>query len=187
VWPGDPPFALSWRARIDRGDPFNLSELSLSPHTGAHADAPLHVLEAGADVASLPLEAYWGPVRVIDWVGRGRIDRPALEPEPWERVERVLFRTRGPWGLEEDSYLTAEAADFLCSLGLRLVGIDRVSLDAPDRAELPVHRAFARSGVATLECLDLMHVDAGEYDLVALPLALEGADASPVRAALRRR
>jgi arylformamidase len=168
-----------------------LGKLSLSLHTGAHADAPLHVRDSGADVAAVDLDAYWGMARVVDWIARGPIDRPDLEASDWKRVERVLFRTRlageGPAFGEDDPYLTADGAAFLCQIGLKLVGIDRPSLDAFASSDLPAHRAFVRAGVATLEGLVLSHVEPGDYELVALPLALEGAEASPVRAALRTR
>jgi len=156
----------------------NVGAISLSTHAGAHADAPLHVVAGGGDVTSLPLEAFWGPAHVFDMRDR-EIGATALSLLDWHGVERVLFRSGG------EGYLLPAAADFLIERNVRLVGIDSLSVDREGDPEMPVHRAFARAGVAVLECLRLQHAPAGDYELAALPLALAGADASPVRAALR--
>jgi len=155
----------------------NVGAVSFSTHAGAHADAPLHVVAGAGDITSLALEAFWGPARVIQV--SGAVGATALSSLDWHGVERALFRTGG------EGYLLPAAADFLIERRVRLVGIDSLSVDPENDAEMPVHRAFARAGVAVLECLRLQHAPAGDYELAALPLAIEGADASPVRAALR--
>ena len=124
------------------------------------------------------LEAFWGPARVFE-TGAGAVGATALSALDWQGVERALFRTGG------EGYLTEEAAAFLIERRVKLVGIDTLSVDPEGHPDMPVHRAFARAGIAILECLRLDHAAAGDYELVALPLAIEGADASPVRAALR--
>ncbi len=191
VWPGDTPPAWEWTAALERGDPMNLGKLTLSPHTGTHVDAPLHLVAGGEDVASLPVEIFWGRARVVSWIGRSALDRGSLEGLDWQGVERVLFRTRRA---EEPlryrpGYVVLQpaAARFLCEQGVTLVGVDTPSVDPFDSTDLPAHRVLARARVAILECLELGEVAAGDYELAALPLKLAGADASPVRAVLRAR
>ena len=181
VWPGDEPYRLSWTGRIADGARCNAGAVSLSTHAGAHADAPLHVLADGADVASVALEPYWGPARVFDATGAVEIDRARLAAYDWTGVERALLRTEGK------GYLSVDAAAFLIERRVLLVGIDSLSVDVEDHPNMPVHKVFASSGVAILECLRLENVEAGDYELSALPLSIEGGDASPVRAALRRK
>jgi arylformamidase len=196
VWPGDTPFALEVAWSPGSGDSVTVSKLTLSPHTGAHADAPLHVGAGPGDVASQPLEAYWGPCRVLDWRAEaardGCVARVALEQRAGELAgaTRVLFRTlEQPLATFPESFphFAADAASWLAALpGMRLVGIDTFSVDAPDSKDLAAHHAFFDRGVAILEGLDLGSAAPGTWELSALPLRLEGADASPVRAALRR-
>jgi arylformamidase len=182
MWPGDAPFHFSWTSRMRGGAAANVGAISLSTHAGAHVDAPLHVIEHGTDVASVALEAFWGPARVFDVEGLGRLDAAALGKLDWDGVERALLRTQAA-----AACLAEDAAAFLATRGVRLIGIDSLSVDAPDDDGLPVHRALAAAGIAILECLVLEAARAGDYELAALPLALAGADASPVRAVLRAR
>lgn len=182
VWPGDEPYRLRWTGRIDQGARCNAGALSLSTHAGAHADAPLHVLRDGQDVGSVGLDAYWGPARVFDVSDSTEIGRERLAALEWAGVRRALFRTE-----TLGAHLTEDAAAFLVEQQVFLVGIDSLSVDVEDHPDMPVHKIFAWAGVAILECLRLEEVEAGDYELAALPLAIEGGDASPVRAALRRK
>ena len=190
VWPGDTALAIETTWDPAAGSAVTVCKVTMSPHTGAHADAPLHVGAGPGDAASLSLEAYWGPCFVFDAAGVQTIDgavaRRALE-SAGEGCERLLFRTQASPLVtfpEAFPHFTPEGAAVLADL--RLVGIDTFSVDAPDSKNLPAHRAFFGAGCVILEGLDLSQVVAGRYELVALPLALVGADASPVRAALRR-
>ena len=178
VWPGDAPFRLDWTSRLTGGASANVGAVSFSTHVGTHADAPLHVLDDAADVVSLPLDAFWGRARVIDVPGRA-VDGALLAKLDWQGVERVLFITGG------SGWLTDDGAGFLVLRQVRLIGIDSMSIDAPESARLSVHLALARAGIALLEGLDLSLAAPGDYELVALPLAIAGGDASPVRAVLR--
>jgi arylformamidase len=189
VWPGDPPFQIEWSSRIADGAGFNLSTLQLSPHTGTHADAPYHVAEDGARIGGSPLDAFLGPVRVVDAAGWASLSRsriqPILQAGP---VERVLFHT-GCWpgtqGFPKDfASIDPQAAAFLVDIGVRLVGTDAPSVDAFDTDDLPVHHLLRQGGVQTLESLLLDGVPPGDYQLIALPLRLDEAEASPVRAVL---
>ncbi len=199
VWPGDTAFELDVAWSPASGDSVTVSRITMSPHTGAHADAPLHVGAGPTDAAGLDLAAYWGPCVVLDWRAeiarspRGAIEADALTARgsEFEGAERVLFRTLD---LTLDSFpetfphFTAEAAGWLAARaarGLRLVGIDTFSVDHPTSKDLAAHRALFAGGLVVLEELDLTQVAPGRYELVALPLKIVGGDASPVRAALR--
>lgn len=190
VFPGDTPYRQRWAARIAPGCPVNVGELTLSPHVGAHADAPLHYDPQGVPVGALDLDAYLGPCRVIHAIARGPLVR-------WEHLAhaagslppRVLVRTyeRAPvdrW----DPALAAfapETIERLADAGVRLVGIDTASIDPAESKTLDSHQVIRQRGLRVLENLVLDAVPEGDYELIALPLKLMTADASPVRAVLR--
>ncbi|MDM0077756.1 arylformamidase [Variovorax sp. J2P1-59] len=190
VFPGDTPYHQRWAATIAPGCPVNVSEITLSPHVGAHADAPLHYDPAGATIGDVDLTPYLGPCRVIHAIARG----PLIE---WAHIAhaidglppRVLVRTyeRAPvdrW----DGRLAAFAPatiERLASLGVKLVGIDTASIDPADSKTLDSHQVIRRLDLRVLENLVLDEVPEGDYELIALPLKLVSADASPVRAILR--
>ena len=190
VFPGDTPYAQQWAATIAPGCPVNVSTLTLSPHVGAHADAPLHYDPHGVAVGALDLEPYLGRCRVVHAIARGPL-------VTWQHIAhamhdlppRVLVRTyeRAPvdhW----DPLLAAfapETLERLADAGVRLVGIDTASIDPADSKTLDSHQVIRRRGVRVLENLVLDAVPEGDYELIALPLKLMAADASPVRAVLR--
>ena len=165
-----------------------MSAIELSPHVGAHADAPVHYDPAGITVGQLSLEPYLGACRVIHAIACG----PLIE---WRHLEhalaglpkRVLVRTYAQVPLDRfDEALTGYAADTierLAALGVVLVGIDTASIDPADSKALPSHQVVRRRGLRVLE--NLVLVPEGDYELIALPLKLMQADASPVRAVLR--
>ncbi len=189
VFPGDTPLSREVLQDCTGGDPITLSTLRSTVHLGAHADAPSHYSKAGATIEQQPLDLYIGPAQVIEVeVGRdGRIT-PDHVPED-VRASRVLLKT-GTWpdhtAFNRDfAAIDPALVDLLAGESVRLVGIDTPSVDPADSKDLPAHRAFFRTGLSILECLDLSGVEAGMYELIALPLRLEGFDASPVRAVLR--
>ncbi len=189
VWPGDAP--LSREVLLDQtwGDSVTLSTLKATVHLGAHADAPLHYGVHGSDIADRPLELYLGNCQVMripaargSRIGPGDLTSPI-------RAARVLFAT-GTY--PDPSRFTGDFAAldpsliaFLHERGVRLVGIDTPSVDLFSSRELETHRAILARDMAILEGLVLDHVSEGLYELIALPLALVGFDASPVRAILR--
>lgn len=189
VFPGDTPYAQEWSATLGPGCPVNVGRLTLSPHVGAHADAPLHYDSGGAAVGTLDLWPYLGPCRVIHAIGR----RPFVR---WEHLAhasgalppRVLVRTceRAPerWDPRFAAF-APETIERLHQAGVRLVGIDTASVDPAESKELPSHQAIRRLDMRVLENLVLDDVPEGDYELIALPLKLVAADASPVRAVLR--
>ena len=190
MFPGDAPFGSIWAARIGPGCPVNVSTLTLSPHTGAHADAPLHYDDSGAAIGALPLAPYIGPCRVIHAIGCG----PLVQ---WQHLAhalaglppRVLVRTMHHAAVARwDPDLTAFAPETLEALaehGVRLVGIDTASVDPASSKTLESHQVLRRRDLRVLENLVLDDVPEGDYELIALPLKLTTADASPVRAILR--
>ncbi|MCM0609690.1 MAG: arylformamidase [Ideonella sp. WA131b] len=190
VFPGDTPFARRWQARIGPGCAVNVSMLTLSPHTGAHADAPLHYDNAGAAIGELPLEPYLGHCRVIHAIGRGPLVQPAhLAHALASLPPRVLVRTyaRMPQSHFDDVLpaLAPETIEQLADAGVVLVGIDSASIDPADSKTLDAHQVLRRRGLRVLENLLLDEVPEGDYELIALPLRLTTACASPVRAVLR--
>ena len=195
VFPGDTPLAIDLAFDPATGDSVTVCRVTMSPHTGAHADAPIHVGAGPEDAAGLPLNAFWGPcavvaVRGVEAIGATEVARALAEAAGFGApIERLLVRTQdAPYTVfpERFPHFTAEGAAALARHpGLRLVGIDTFSVDAVDSKDLPAHRTLFEEGIALLEGLDLSAAASGRYELVALPLRLAGADASPVRAALR--
>ena len=190
VFPGDTPYRQRWAATLGPGCPVNVSEITLSPHVGAHADAPLHYDPAGEPVGALALAPFLGRCRVIHAIDCG----PLVE---WRHIEhavaelppRVLLRTYRRMPVDRwDGQLSAFAPDTIEALadrGVQLVGIDTASIDPADSKTLDSHQVIRRRGLRVLENLVLDEVAEGDYELIALPLKLTTADASPVRAILR--
>ncbi len=194
VWPGDTNFDFELVAKISEGSSVNVGRIEMSVHTGAHIDAPLHFDDDGVDAANVPLEKYVGPCIVADVRPDDRGILPAHLPEGLAAdaaaCTRVLLRSykRRPDGFDEGmAHATPELADWLSEHGVVLLGIDTDSMDAFESKELPAHRRLNANGIAILEGIDLSNVAPGRYELVALPLRIEGADGSPVRAVLIER
>jgi arylformamidase len=190
VFPGDTAYAQRWVAEIGPGGPVNVSELVLSPHIGAHADAPLHYDAAGAAVGTLDLDPYLGPCRVVHAIDRAPLVLPSHLAHALAGLPpRVLVRTYRRAPLERfDDALAAfapETIEALADRGVVLVGIDTASIDPASSKALPSHQVLRRRGLRVLENLLLDDVAEGDYELIALPLKLTTADASPVRAVLR--
>ena len=190
VFPGDTPYQQRFVASIGPGCPVNVSAITLTPHVGAHADAPLHYDNEGAPIGAVDLAPYLGRCRVIHCIGRG----PLVE---WRHIEhalddlppRVLVRTYLHAPLDRfDTQLPAYAPatlERLADLGVRLIGIDTASIDPADSKTLDSHQVIRRRDVRVLENLVLDDVPEGDYELIALPWKLMTCDASPVRAVLR--
>ena len=190
VFPGDTAYVQRWTARIGPGCPVNVSALTLSPHLGAHADAPLHYDDAGHAIGLLDLEPYLGPCRVVHALGCGaRVGWTHIAHAATALPPRLLVRTCERMPVDRfDAQLTALDPDLverLADLGVRLVGVDSASVDPADSKTLPTHQVLRRRGLRVLENLWLDEVPEGDYELIALPLKLVSADASPVRAVLR--
>jgi arylformamidase len=194
VWPGDTAYDFGFVARIAEGASVNVGRVEMSVHTGAHTDAPLHFEDGAADIASVSLEPYLGPCAVVDVVGgAGGVTPEHLPAEADALVKgtgRLLVRCYAHRPGAFDTHMrhaTPALADWLHARGALLLGIDTDSMDAFDSKDLPAHHRLMRHGIAILEGIDLSAVRPGRYELVALPLRLVGADASPVRAVLVER
>src|SRR6266508_571145 len=172
TYPGDPIVRLERVRALEDGAAANISRLDFGVHTGTHVDAPSHFIDGAPAAETLPLHVLVGPVRVVDATGV---------------AERVLFKTRNSALWEQDSFvddfvsLTGDGAQALIDRGVRLVGIDYLSLGDED-----AHRALLGAGIVAVEGLDLRGVDPGEYQLVCAPLKLVGSDGAPDRALLFR-
>lgn len=189
VFPGDTAYAQRWVQRIGPGCPMNVSEITTSPHVGAHADAPLHYADGAAAVGALELAPYLGRCRVIHAIDRG----PLIEVNHLAHAvrglpPRVLVRTNecAPTAWTDDfSAYAPKTIEWLASLGVKLVGIDTASIDPAASQSLDSHQQVRRFDLRVLENLVLDDVPEGDYELIALPLRWVDADASPVRAILR--
>jgi arylformamidase len=193
VYPGDTAFSRKVALDINSGANITLSSITTSVHVGAHADAPNHYARSGSDIASRSLDFYYGPCQVIK-VQIGPYERilPAHLNGQEILAPRVLFRTEtfsflDPKWNGRYASLSAQLVHWLADQNVRLVGIDTPSIDLDDDTVLLSHAAIAARDMAILEGLDLSKVSDGLYELIALPLKLSGADASPVRAALIKR
>ncbi len=192
VWPGDTPFQLHTKMERESGDFVNLTTITLSAHTGSHADAPYHFSDDGATIDLVELAPYWGLAQVVTV---SKEEGPLL---PIDFIDydltlapRLLVRT--PVGQrirdyfpEKIAYPSPTLANLLGASDIILYGTDAPSMDAIDSLELPGHRAMLDNKIAILEGLDLRLAEDGIYELSALPLCIAGGDGSPVRAALRR-
>ncbi|MFU2512843.1 arylformamidase [Pseudomonas aeruginosa] len=190
TWPGDTPFQEE-RWQIDEQCPVNVGRVTLSPHTGAHADAPPHYNGEGVAIGAVGLESYLSPCRVIHCLDALDLVHPEHLLSRLEAVPaRVLIRTwnKAPLqaGPEQFAAIDPACNELLAAHGVCLIGTDTHSLDSQESKSLDAHRAVARHGMATLEGLLLDEVPPGDYELIALPLKFTHLDASPVRAVLRR-
>ena len=191
VWPGDTPFSANQLLNIDQGHSVNLTTLTLSSHIGTHADAYYHFAQMGPPLEQMPLAAYIGPATVVTVQRRaGPLtvdDFPRLD---WQRVDRLLVHSAAsdyPASQFPQNFVypSPGLADFLGEQGVVLFGSDAPSMDHLNSKSLPGHNALWRNQIVILEGLLLAEVPDGDYELVALPLVIEGGDGSPVRAVLR--
>lgn len=188
-WPGDTPFSFKLSATKKETGSVNIGQITTSLHMGTHVDAPFHFDDDGATIEDLELDVFIGPTRLIDVSQCPAICRKTLEAFDLEGVTRLLLRTgssgdprRFPQSIPAPD---PDIAPFLQEKGIRLIGVDLPSVDPLDSKSLSTHHALARHGIYILENLMLGHVTPGDYELIALPLSLREADASPVRAVIR--
>lgn len=194
-WPGDPEPILERVLDMDQGEEANVTFLKMTAHTGTHIDAGSHFLAAGATLDEFPFEAGIGPARVIEIAADAvRIGREHLTGRDIQPGDRLLLKTRNsrvPWYNQEFdtnfAALSADGARYLAGLGIRMVGIDYLSIGAwePDGGD--THRILLGAGIWILEGLNLENVAPGIYDLICLPLRIAGSDGAPARAVVRHR
>lgn len=191
VWPGDTRFSSQMVMSIEQGDSVNLTTITTTSHLGTHADAPSHFLADGLTIDQVPLTAYLGPATVVTVQREAGPLTPTDFPNlDWTKVERLLVHSSAS-SIPLDQFPTdfvypsPELANWLGQYGLVLFGSDAPSMDDLNSKTLESHKALRRNGLAILEGLLLSHVPDGVYELVALPLKIEGGDGSPLRAVLR--
>jgi arylformamidase len=189
-WVTSPPFELIERRRMSKGESNNSSAVAMSVHSGTHLDAPFHFVPNGKPIDALPLELFIGPARVCAIDGGTHITAAGVASLDLKGETRVLFKTRNSRLLRERQYdpgfmaFSVEAARALVELGIKLVGLDYLSVAHADE-QVPVHRAFLDHDVVLLEGIDLGEVTPGRYELICFPIRLRGADGAPCRAVLR--
>ncbi len=190
IWPGDTAFNIEATWQMSDDCPVLVSKLTLSTHSGTHADAPSHYDPAGIDMAKTDLLPYLGPCSVVEApAGEGPVTLQDILTRLPDNPQRLLIRTfdRFPHENWPDGFrpIDAPLIDHLAHQGCLLVGTDTPSLDPETSKTLAAHIAIKKAGMAILEGLVLDAVPPGEYELIALPLKIRNADASPVRAILR--
>src|SRR4051812_43170580 len=192
VWPSDPPLKLTPQGHLsrDKTHTVQVTRIEMGSHTGTHIDAPFHFIEGGRRLEQIPLSELVGPAVVVEITGVPSIQRKRLEPLNWNNVQRVLFKTGNSahWKdgafYEKFVFLEPDAAEFLVERGVRLIGIDYLSIDPYKSEKHPTHFVLLSRNVIIIEGLNLSQVAPGPYQMVALPLNLQSGDGAPARVIL---
>ncbi|MBI2856831.1 MAG: cyclase family protein [Chloroflexi bacterium] len=191
VWPGDPAVSAEPVKSLAAGDSSNVSLYRIGTHTGTHVDAPRHFLAEGDGVDRLDLALLMGRARLFQLPDASHIDRKTLESLDLNGVTRLLLGTRNSALLKQGrverdyAYLTDDAAKYAVDLGIRLVGVDYLSIEQYKAEGHPTHRTLLGAGAAIIEGLDLGDVPPGDYELLCLPLKIKDGDGAPARVVLR--
>ena len=192
-FPGDPVPRIHRFMKMEDGDPCNVSHMEMCVHSGTHVDAPMHHVLGGAGIETLPIEVMIGPCRVIDAGNVDVVTAAILEAMDLpEGLERLIVRTSASalwdapqWGRREDfAGLSADAARWVVARGIRLVGIDSLTIEHFDGPDAPAHVALLEAAVVVIEGLDLRAIAPGDYELVCLPMKLAGCEGAPARVVL---
>jgi arylformamidase len=192
TYPGNTPFSLEAVKRISRGDSSNVSTLHMSVHAGTHVDAPRHFFDGAPGAAALPLEMLLGRTRVVEISTRSGIGAEQLAGLDLSDDVRVLFKTSNSrlWGSSDFHTdfvgVTASGAEHLVAHGIKVVGVDYLSVEEFRKPGAPAHHVLLGGGAIVIEGLDLRGVDPGIYDMICLPLRVVGSDGAPARVVLRR-
>ena len=190
-YPGNTPFSLEAVKRIANGDSSNVSSLHLSAHAGTHVDAPRHFFDNGIGVDALPLEMLFGRTRVIEVMSRKGIGADELSGADLSEEVRVLIKTHNSklWGSPDFNKdyvgVTESGARHLVDHGIKLVGVDYLSVEEFKKPGAPAHHVLLGSGTIVIEGLNLRDVEPGVYEMFCLPLRVVGADGAPARVVLR--
>ncbi|MES1255711.1 MAG: cyclase family protein [Acidobacteriota bacterium] len=192
TYPGNTPFALEAVKRIARGDSSNVSTLHMSAHAGTHVDAPRHFFDDAPGADALPLEMLLGRTRVIEITSRAGIGADELADIDLSDDLRVLFKTSNSrlWGSPDfhQDYVgvTASGAEHLIAHGIKVVGVDYLTVEEFKKPGAPAHHVLLGGGAIVIEGLNLRDVDPGIYDMLCLPLRVVGSDGAPARVLLRK-
>jgi arylformamidase len=193
VHPGDPRFRSKPVRSLQNGDPFGLSKIMMSNHTGTHVDAPSHFVPGGQTITDLPLELMNGRVRVVQIRHREKIDVPELQQLTFMNDIRILFKSRNSqlwtnhkYFSKKYIYVTSDAALYLIDQGIKLIGFDYHSVERFGDESYPVHKVLLQNQVLLIEGLNLSEVDQGHYEMSCLPLKLKDMDGAPARVILKK-
>jgi arylformamidase len=192
TYPHNTPFSLEPIKRLARGDSSNVSTLHMSAHCGTHVDAPRHFFDSGPGTEALPLDLLMGRVRVIQVTSRTGIAAEDLANQDFSEDVRILIKTRNSllWGTPEfrPDYIgvTESGARHLVAHGIKLVGVDYLSVEQFKTPGAPAHHVLLGAGTIVIEGLNLRDVEPGIYDLCCLPLRIVGSDGAPARVVLRK-
>jgi len=191
VYPGNPEIHIEPQQDMAKGGSSNVSLLTIGSHTGTHVDAPRHMIPNGGGVETLPLDALVGPALLVEFDDSVMaVTEAYLRAQPIAGHERVLLKTRNSRFIRERefhrdyTYLAPDGAEYLVSLGVRLVGIDYLSIEQFHSGHHRTHTTLLSRGVVIVEGLDLAEPSPGRYELYCLPILLPGVDGAPARAVL---
>lgn len=193
VWPGDPKVAINKKRSIDAGDSCNVSQLDMGSHTGTHIDAPYHFENDGSKIDKLSLKTLIGKARLFDVGADKDIGLEKVKTFEIKGLERVLFKSSNSNGWKTNAKLfnknyvavTKEAAAYLVDAGIKLVGVDYLSVEKYGNKAHETHHTLLENGIIVVEGLSLADVTPGDYELIALPLKIKNGDGSPARVILR--
>jgi len=193
VWPGDPSVSLLLTSSMANGDHCNVTTIQMGAHTGTHIDAPYHFLNDGATIDTIPIETFIGPCFVVDVDSVAFIEIEDLRPYDLKEHSRVLIKTKNSdlWASETSSFnsnyvaLSMDAARYLVEMTPVLIGIDYLSIEAFQSNGHPVHKLLLQHNITILEGLNLSGIKAGAYELLCMPLKLQGCEGAPARVLLR--
>lgn len=191
VWPGDVKVKSNISKSTERGDFYNLSQWQMSAHTGTHIDAPLHFIRGAPGIDSIDLEILLGKARLFQLPEVKYIDRNVLERLNLEGVTRLLLGTtnssllKQPEFSQDYVYATEDAARYMVEIGIKLVGIDYLSIGDYKDNEQTAHHILLGAGVVIVEGIDLSGIPSNDYELICLPIKLENSDGAPARVLLR--
>ena len=191
TYPGNTPFSLEAVKRIGKGDSSNVSGLHLSAHAGTHVDAPRHYFDTGLGADALPLEMLVGRARVVELTSRKSIGADELAGVDVSEDLRLLIKTQNSrlWGSPDfhRDYVgvTESGARYLIEHGIKVVGVDYLSVEEFKKPGAPAHHVLLGGGTIVIEGLNLRDVEPGVYEMLCLPLRVVGADGAPARVVLR--
>ena len=189
IWPGDTPFQYRLMATLEQ-DGANVGEITMSLHAGTHIDAPFHYDDFGKSIDALPIELFIGPTCIVELKDVKQIRLENVEKLALDGIERLFFKTKQQYDLYrfDASFTTIhpEVVRFLAEKGVKVVGTDAPSVDAVDDVTLQAHHAFREEQLYIIENLYLKDIETGMYEFIGVPLAIQGGDASPIRAVVRK-
>jgi arylformamidase len=191
VYPGNPEIHIEAQQDMAKGGSSNVSLVSIGSHTGTHVDAPKHMIQGAAGVDAISLDTLIGPAIVVGFDDDVMaVTEAYLRTQPIAGHGRVLLKTRNSSFIRERdfhrdyTYLAPDGAEYLASLGVRLVGIDYLSIEQFHSGHHRTHKTLLSRGIVIIEGLDLSEPPPGTYDLYCLPVLLAGIDGAPSRAVL---